>query len=207
MAWTTLAGNQFVSFTDAQGSPFIKLQTVPTSNQFMTKQNCLDYMKVKESKLSAYASNQWVKNIDIESYYASIKIIPYWSLKPAGVPGQTALWPSAFLAKRALVDFTTRIVTGYSAPTIWSTGVYPPLVGDTMYNPPGPGLLPADLCDDGYYLVDKGGGTWYFTASQFTDPIIHLINGVVYEILYLNQSDIDYNAKAWRGAGPSCLQA
>jgi len=40
MAWGTLTPAQFVSYSDAQGSPFLKIQALPNSNQFMTKQNC-----------------------------------------------------------------------------------------------------------------------------------------------------------------------
>jgi hypothetical protein len=73
MTWGSLADNQFVSFTNAQGSGITQLIALPTSNQFMTKQNCIDYLNIDASFLATYALNQWVvKNSIISSGGGSI---------------------------------------------------------------------------------------------------------------------------------------
>jgi len=208
MAWGTLTPAQFVSYSDAQGSPFLKIQGLPNSNQFMTKQNCLDYMKVRSSKLSDYASNQWVARGDLESAYTEFAFIPWYGLM-AGV-GLHSFYTSAFLAKRALVDFVARLVTGYSFNRVMSTGTGTIAIGDSIFN-----KSPVDgpytwAYGDGYFLVDKLPGditNTYFTVSLITDPIVHLVNGVVTEILNVTQADIDYNAKAWRPINPYCVQS
>jgi len=73
MSWGTLIDTQFVSFLDAQGSGFTQLIALPSTNQFMTKQNCIDYLLVDASFLSGYTSNQWVMKGSIK--YNSAPII------------------------------------------------------------------------------------------------------------------------------------
>lgn len=208
MAWGSLTPTQFVSFTDAQGSPFVKISTLPTSDQFMTKQNCLDYMQVRASALSGYTSNQWIQKADLVSAYTELAFIPYYGLV-AGV-GLHPFYASALLAKRALVDFVARLVTGYSFNRVMSTGTSAIAVGDLIFNK-SPAEGPYTWAyGDGYFLVDKlPGGTTntYFTTSLITDPIVHIVNGAVTELLYVTQADIDYNAKAWRPINPYCIQS
>jgi len=208
MAWSGLIPSQFVSYTDAQGSPFVKIQSLPTSNQFMTKQNCLDYMQVRASALIGYTSNQWVQKADLVSAYTEFAFIPYYGLV-AGV-GLHSFYASALLAKRALVDFVARLVTGYSFNRVMSTGIGAIAVGDLIFNK-SPAEGPYTWAyGDGYFLVDKLPGditNTYFTASLITDPIVHVVNGAVAELLYVTQADIDFNAKAWRPINPYCIQS
>jgi len=67
MAWGDLLGNQFVSFTDAQGSGFTQLVSLPTSSQFMTKDNCIYYISVDALPLAGYTGSQWVTKGSLSS--------------------------------------------------------------------------------------------------------------------------------------------
>ena len=62
MAWSSLASNQMVSFTDAQGGGFALQsgQSHITSNQCMTKSEALAKYVLNASNMSSYASNQLV---------------------------------------------------------------------------------------------------------------------------------------------------
>lgn len=62
MAWSSLASNQMVSFTDAQGGGFTLQsgQSNVTSNQCMTKSDALTKYVLNSSYMSSYASNQLV---------------------------------------------------------------------------------------------------------------------------------------------------
>jgi hypothetical protein len=62
MAWGSLASNQMVSYTDAQGGGFTlnSGQSSVTSNQCMTKNDALTKYALDSSYMSAYASNQLV---------------------------------------------------------------------------------------------------------------------------------------------------
>ena len=60
MAWSNLSSNQFVSYTDAQTSGISTKTTLPTSNQWMTKDNVTTYLNVNTSYLTSYTSNQFV---------------------------------------------------------------------------------------------------------------------------------------------------
>lgn len=59
MAWGSLATNQFVSFTDAQGSGFTQLHTLPTSDQFMDKVDALYYLNLDSSYMSGITDDQF----------------------------------------------------------------------------------------------------------------------------------------------------
>lgn len=74
--WSNLLPDQWVSFTDAQGSGISTKQAVPTSAEWMTKANCDTYFNLDLSKLSGYASNQWVTKNDL--YQASIIPATYY---------------------------------------------------------------------------------------------------------------------------------
>lgn len=62
MAWSSLASNQMVSFTDAQGGGFTLQsgQSPVTSNQCMTKNDALTKYVLNSSYMASYASNQLV---------------------------------------------------------------------------------------------------------------------------------------------------
>ena len=62
MAWSSLASNQMVSFTDAQGGGFALQsgQSHVTSNKCMTKSEALAKYVLNASNMSSYASNQLV---------------------------------------------------------------------------------------------------------------------------------------------------
>lgn len=62
MAWSDLASNQMVSFTDAQSGGFTlnSGQSPVTSNQCMTKSDALTKYALDSSYMSSYASNQLV---------------------------------------------------------------------------------------------------------------------------------------------------
>jgi hypothetical protein len=62
MAWSDLASNQMVSYTDAQGGGFTLQsgQSPVTSNQCMTKNDALTKYVLDSSYMSGYASNQLV---------------------------------------------------------------------------------------------------------------------------------------------------
>lgn len=62
MAWSSLASNQMVSFTDAQGGGFALQsgQSNVNSNQCMTKSEALAKYVLNASNMSSYASNQLV---------------------------------------------------------------------------------------------------------------------------------------------------
>ena len=80
MSWSSLASNQMVSFTDSQTSPFSLNpgQTVPTSNQCMTKDDALTKWSLDSSYMSSYTSNQlvpksvWVAVQITYTYYGSL---------------------------------------------------------------------------------------------------------------------------------------
>lgn len=59
MSWAGLASNQFVSFTDAQGSGFTQLVSLPTSNQFMDKVDALYYLNLDSSYMSGITDDQF----------------------------------------------------------------------------------------------------------------------------------------------------
>ena len=62
MAWSSLASNQMVSYTDAQGGGFTLQpgQSAVTSNQCMTKADALAKYVLNSSYMSSYANNQLV---------------------------------------------------------------------------------------------------------------------------------------------------
>lgn len=62
MPWATLASNQMVSYTDAQGGGFTlqPSQSAVTSNQCMTKTDATTKYVLDTSYLTAYASNQLI---------------------------------------------------------------------------------------------------------------------------------------------------
>lgn len=77
MAWSSLADNQMVSYTDAQGGGFTlnNGQSSVTSNQCMTKSDALTKYYIDSSYMSSYASNQlapkstWVAITVTYTYY------------------------------------------------------------------------------------------------------------------------------------------
>lgn len=62
MAWSSLASNQMVSYTDAQGGGFSLRpgESSVTSNQCMTKAQALAKYYLVDSNMSSYSSNQLV---------------------------------------------------------------------------------------------------------------------------------------------------
>ena len=62
MAWSSLAANQMVSYTDAQGGGFTlnSGQSSTTSNQCMTKSDALTKYYLDSTLMSGYSSNQLV---------------------------------------------------------------------------------------------------------------------------------------------------
>ena len=62
MAWSGLASNQMVSYTDAQGGGFALQpgQSPVTSNQCMTKANAIAKYVLNPTPLAPYASNQLI---------------------------------------------------------------------------------------------------------------------------------------------------
>lgn len=80
MAWSSLASNQMVSYTDAQGGGFTLQpgQSAVTSNQCMTKADALAKYVLDSSYMSSYASNQLVP----KSTWVSGRSIS-WSTTPS----------------------------------------------------------------------------------------------------------------------------
>ena len=62
MAWSSLAANQMVSYTDAQGGGFTlnSGQSSTTSNQCMTKSDALTKYYLDSTLMSGYSNNQLV---------------------------------------------------------------------------------------------------------------------------------------------------
>lgn len=62
MSWGSLAGNQFVSFTNASGSglPLNSGESHVTSNKWMTKSEAISKYNLNAGALAGFASNQWV---------------------------------------------------------------------------------------------------------------------------------------------------
>ena len=74
MAWNNLSSNQFVSYTDAQTSGISTKTTLPTSNQWMTKDNVTTYLNVNTSYLTSYTSNQFVPKSNIVAGVSGITV-------------------------------------------------------------------------------------------------------------------------------------
>ena len=74
MAWSNLSSNQFVSYTDAQTSGIPVKLTLPTSNQWMTKDNVTTYLNVNTSYLTSYTSNQFVPKSNIVAGVSGITV-------------------------------------------------------------------------------------------------------------------------------------
>jgi uncharacterized delta-60 repeat protein len=76
MPWNDLAGNQMVSFTDAQGGGFTLKsgQSSVNSDQCMTKLDALNKYNLVESNMSAYANNELVQK---NTWVAAIPQVPY----------------------------------------------------------------------------------------------------------------------------------
>lgn len=74
MAWSNLSSNQFVSYTDAQTSGISTKTTLPTSNQWMTKDNVITYLNVDTSYLASYSSNQFVPKSNIVAGVTGITV-------------------------------------------------------------------------------------------------------------------------------------
>lgn len=76
--WSSLLSNQWVSFTDAQGSGILTKQSLPSIARLMTKSDCVNYLYVDASLLSGYASNQWVTKDDLYNARYSPTYYSYW---------------------------------------------------------------------------------------------------------------------------------
>lgn len=65
MSWTGLANNQWVSYNDSVGCGFSILHTLPTTDQWMTKDNLIYYYSgFDTTSLSALTSNQWITKMN-----------------------------------------------------------------------------------------------------------------------------------------------
>lgn len=76
MAWSSLASNQMVSYTDAQGGGFTLKpgQSSVTSNQCMTKDNAFTkYYLLSSSSTNALSSNQLMQ----KSFWTAATLLPY----------------------------------------------------------------------------------------------------------------------------------
>lgn len=80
MSWAGIAGNQFVSRTDAQGSGLRMIRALPTSNEWLDKTAALYYMDLDLSSLAGLTSTQFVDKDDL------VSATPSWSnLDPRSV--------------------------------------------------------------------------------------------------------------------------
>lgn len=81
MSWAGLASNQFVSFTDAQGSGFTQKVTLPTSDRHMDKDEALYYLNLDASYMSGITADQFPQKSQFVAGYAAPTITsPYFGL-------------------------------------------------------------------------------------------------------------------------------
>ncbi len=76
--WNNLSSNQWVSFTDAQGSGIITKQALPSIAKWMSKSDCINYLSVVSDSLSGYTSSQWVTKNDLYNARYSPTYYSYW---------------------------------------------------------------------------------------------------------------------------------
>ena len=60
MAWSDIAGNDWFTFTQAQGSGFTMHVALPTSDDWMTKAEVIEHIDIVHSNLSPFNDNDWV---------------------------------------------------------------------------------------------------------------------------------------------------
>jgi hypothetical protein len=142
MAWSSLASNQMVSYTDAQGGGFTlnSGQSSVTSNQCMTKNDALTKYNLDSSYMSAYASNQLVP----KSTWVSAA--PAYDLYNADVYDCSSYSPTG----TTVVAFPTGTSVSYSLYYIspLTTGVFAYKITSTTTS--GPGII---LDTTGYSTV------------------------------------------------------
>jgi hypothetical protein len=90
MSWAGLANNQWVSFTNAQGCGYSPKQALPTSNEWMTRADVINYFNCNTAYLPA-TSTEWVTKqelynaISISSGNDSITLNPsVYNAAPGG---------------------------------------------------------------------------------------------------------------------------
>jgi hypothetical protein len=117
MPWATLASNQMVSYTDAQGGGFTLQpgQSAVTSNQCMTKSDATTKYVLDTSYLTSYASNQ---------------LIPK-SVWVAGSTTITVIWQAAVGCLTASWVFRKNGVTQASGGG-FNDGTFTCVVGDVL---------------------------------------------------------------------------
>ena len=78
--WSGLSANQWVSFSDAQGSGIWNNIPLPPSTQWMTKANAKYFLDIDTSSLGSVAQNQWITKSQLTGSSYSSSNTAYWQL-------------------------------------------------------------------------------------------------------------------------------
>lgn len=126
MSWSTLASNQMVSYTDAQGGGFTLNagQSSVTSDQCMTKTDALAKYSLNATNMSTYGALQlvpksaWVNGVTLPYYYGNGPLSSYTAVTNVNV-----LYPTTVSAGDLLVMavfYHPATVGGVPTPAGWS---------------------------------------------------------------------------------------
>lgn len=205
MAWGTLTPAQFVTFLDAQESPFAILVTLPSTQEFMTKAKALEHLNVAAANLASYANNQFVKKEDLvagrEKAWRGIYEYCIQDGRPMGLETKNIKYGYYTYGNVYFPDGTFIITTekDYSGDYTysgafdcsfygWSDGQELAAgidvqaagwtIGDTVYLGTGDDQ---DTVADGWYVIDRA-----YVAPDYNswDTAHHIEGGIITEITY-----------------------
>jgi len=113
MAWSDIAGNDWFTFTQAQGSGFTMHVALPTSDDWMTKAEVIEHIDIVHSNLAGFNDNDWVTKgvLSSATVYSSVSVTSSGSATRNNCPGISA-------GTGSTVTYTVTYGAGYATSTV-----------------------------------------------------------------------------------------